>query len=268
MQSFGQILESPITALFVSVVFGALAFSGKFSVTVTQVLLGVAWLVAVAGLRSQPVPILIGVSAILGGGLILVAFIFRPEIESRYFGRLVSQSTSLLYSPSGDGSIPKLRIGTSGVYFVGSGGEIGALLIPALSASQFKVESIDGAMKVSANITDDNGMTIAELVRNDWKVKPPPGTWDRNYSDDALEVKDAQGNLVLQVRVFIDHIQIQGMWWINMGPPNGWVRLILWKNPELNSAEMVFSPKNGKSSPPTIPPMFKYPSDLYLGQLM
>lgn len=32
---------------------------------------------------------------------------------------------------------------------------------------------------------DREGHLIAELVRKEWKVAPPPRTWDRNYTDDT-----------------------------------------------------------------------------------
>jgi hypothetical protein len=104
------------------------------------------------------------------------------------------------------------------------------MLFPALTKSQFTAEAVDGEMKVSTQIADEDGKLIAEIIRNEWKINPN-GSWDRNYSSDALEVKDAQGNIILQVRVLMDHIQIQGMWWIDMGPPNGRRRLYAMDNP-------------------------------------
>jgi hypothetical protein len=268
MHIIEQLFESPITAIVVAVVLGALALSGRFSVTATQIMLLGAWAVAIFGLRMQPLPILCGVSAVLGGCLVLLAYYFRPETVPSYSGILVPRSSeSLLFSPKGGGSIPKLQIGTSGVFLIGEDGEIGKLLFPALAESQFKVEAIDGTMKVSAQITDENGHLMVELVRNEWKVAPPPKTWDRNYTDDALEVRDAEGRVVLQVHALFDRIQIQGMWWIQMPPPNGWTRLIIWKDPVLDGAQIVFNPKNGKSPPPSIPPIFEYPSDKHFGEL-
>lgn len=91
-----------------------------------------------------------------------------------------------------------------------------AFLLPALKASQFTVESSDGNIKVSTRITDSDGNLIAKIVRNEWKVFPGR-SWDRNYSDDALEVRDSRGLVVLQVRTYPDRIQIQGARWVDMG---------------------------------------------------
>ncbi|MEJ0092842.1 MAG: hypothetical protein WDN46_05280 [Methylocella sp.] len=49
-------------------------------------------------------------------------------------------------------------------------------------------------------------------MRNEWRVTPPPGTLDRNYTDDALEIRGAGGKIVLQLRVLQDRIQLQGEW--------------------------------------------------------
>jgi hypothetical protein len=92
---------------------------------------------------------------------------------------------------------------------------------PALTESQFKVESIGGKVKVSTRIANDTGSLLIEIIRNEWLVAPPPQTWDRNYSDDALEVRDGSGRIVLQVRSLLDRIQIQGMWWVDLGPQTG-----------------------------------------------
>jgi len=196
--------------------------------------------------------------------------IIRPTSPS-YSGTLTPKPT-LLFSPNkGEvSSIPKLQFGTSNVIYgvkeIGRESPDLSLLFPALSVRQFKIESVDGKIKVSTQITDENGKLIAELIRNEWKVAPPPRTWDRNYTGDALEVRDAFGDVVLQVKVLPDLIQLQGVWWINLGPPNGAVRLFIRGNPK-DGAQVVIVPKQNKSPPPSIEPMFRYPSDQNLGEL-
>ena len=151
--------------------------------------------------------------------------------------------------------------------FLSSGRE--ALSVsPALTESQFKVELIGGKVKVSTRIANDTGSLLIEIIRNEWLVAPPPQTWDRNYSDDALEVRDGSGRIVLQVRSLLDRIQIQGMWWVDLGPPNGVRRMTMWEgtDPE-KGAQLVFTPRSGRDPPPEIAPMFVYPSELHLGEL-
>jgi hypothetical protein len=111
---------------------------------------------------------------------------------------------------------------------------------------------------------DREGNLITELVRNEWKVAPSPRTWDRNYTDDALEVKDARGRVVLQVRVLEDRVQLQGLWWVDIGPPNGIMQLALRETPE-GGAQFTISPKD--IDPPPIAEIFEYPSERHLGEL-
>lgn len=269
-----KLVASSHAQMFVALAFGALALSGKFSVTATWVLFAVAWVVAMAGLRWLPLPMFVGTGVILGGGFVFLAFVFRPDAIPAYTG-ILAPKAELLFSPAGKGRIPKLQIGTSNTFFTANAAvqsnAYGAMLLPMLRQSQFKVESIGGKIKISTLITDDKGNVIAELIRNEWKVAPPPNSWDRNYTSDRLEVRDAKGNVVLQVHVLWDRIQIQGAWWINMGPPNGLAQVFVMKNPHpspVSQALIVFVPKNSLEGPPTIAPMFAYPSETHLGELL
>lgn len=261
MDTLAKIFESPYTALSIGIVIGALALSGSFNVTATQTLLILAWIVAFVGLRSTPTPIWIGAGAIIGGALLILGYLFRPDAIPSFSG-LLSPKVTLLYPPSAGGTIPKLQIGNSGVFIVAPGGGPFSLLFPALETSQLKVESIDGKIKFSTKITDANGDLIAEIIRNEWKVSALGRAWDHNYSDDALEVRDSKGRVVLQVRAMPDRIQIQGAWYIDIGPPNG-IRRVIILQPD---AQIVFTPPDATDIP-SISPMFKYPSDKHLGEL-
>lgn len=270
-----KVIGSPYTALSAALIFAALALSGRFSVTATQCLLVAAWAVVFVGLRGQPLPIQLGGALVVGGGLIILAYWFRPDAVPSYAGILVPKS-ELLFSAAGGGKTPLIQIGTSGVVLAPKGfghgtyeemekDPRGAYLLPALKASQFTVESIGGKIKVSTQISDGDGNLIAEIVRNEWRVSPSRA-WDRNYSDDALEVRDSRGLVVLQVRALADRIQLQGAWWVDLGF-NGWAQVFFLKDPNSKDAQFVFVPKNGKSSPPSIVPIFEYPSELHLGEL-
>lgn len=260
----GRFFESPYTALSIALVLGALAFTGKLSVTATQTLLVAAWAVAVVGLRQQPLPVMAGIAAILAGVLLLLAYWFRPDTVPTYTGILKPKAT-LLFSASGGGTIPKIQIGKSGVFLIGPNSEGGTYLFPALQKSEFKVQSIDGKMKVSTRVVDGSGNLIAEISRNEWKVSPIQA-FDRNYSDDALEVKNSRELVILQVRALSDRIQVQGGWWIDMGPPNGVRRLWVWHDPTKTGAQFVIAPKDD-AKPIVIPPRFEYPGDQHLGEL-
>src|ERR1700736_2720754 len=95
-----QVFQSPVTALFVTLVLGAIALSGHFRIAATQCLLVATWVVAIFGLRAQPWPVLIGLGSMMAGALILLGYWFRPDVIPAYSGVLSPQATSL-FSPDG-----------------------------------------------------------------------------------------------------------------------------------------------------------------------
>ena len=143
------------------------------------------------------------------------------------------------------GSNVKIRIGNSHVFFDTS--TVFNDLLKTWSEDQFTVEILHKEILVSTKVRDDNDNIIVELDKNKWKVNPPPGTWDRNYTDNALEVKDAKGDVVLQIRVLSDVIQLQGVWWVNFGI-NGRRRMVVREvpaseqAPSRHEAQFVFPP--------------------------
>jgi hypothetical protein len=265
VDKLGEIIESPYTALVVAIILGALALSGRLSVPLSQTLLFFAWVIIVIGVRAQPLPTIIGSAAMSAGAFLIIGYWLRPELVPAYAGRLVPSPT-VLYSPDGAGLIPKIQIGQSGVFFVGPNSPEAMLLLPVLKDSQLKVEMISKRIEVSTRISDRNGIILSEIIQNEWKVAPPPGTWDRNYSNDALEVKDPHGRIVLQVRVLPDRIQLQGIWWIDMGPPNGVRQLVVRYVPGEAGAQFVIAPADQLDTPPIFP-IFEYPSENHLGEL-
>jgi hypothetical protein len=180
-----------------------------------------------------------------------------------YVGKLELKE---IFSP--EGPQPKIQIGNSGVFIVGAD-QYGQLLFPALRRDQFRVEVADGKLFVSTKVTDSTGKITVEIIRNEWKVAPPPNTWDRNYSTDALEVKDPQGRIVLQVRLMPDRIQLQGAW--KLGPE--WQAstlefVIIRANPSGQGAQISFFPRNPRPEAiwPEVEPLFLYPSEFHLGE--
>jgi hypothetical protein len=59
--------------------------------------------------------------------------------------------------------------------------------------ANLKIDLVNGELAVSMLLLDKNGKLSAQLMDNEWKVESFPQTWDRNYDDDALEVKIAGG---------------------------------------------------------------------------
>ena len=98
-------------------------------------------------------------------------------------------------------------------------------------------------------------------------MAPPPNTWDRNYNDHLLEVKDDTGRIVLQVRLFSDRVQIQGEWWDEGGRGVG-LKKCPQLTPACGSAIEFFGPNHSRDRAIPIVPLFVYPSDKHLGELV
>src|SRR5262249_29218020 len=73
-----------------------------------------------------------------------------------------------------DGAINevKIQIGNSNVYL--SDSRVIDNFLRAWSNDHFTVELHNGNVLVSTKLRDDQGNVIAELNKNEWKVKPPP----------------------------------------------------------------------------------------------
>jgi hypothetical protein len=69
---------------------------------------------------------------------------------------------------------------------------------------------VNNRLLVSTMIRDMNGDLIAELVDNEWKLNKD-SIFDRNYTDECLEVRDKQGRITLQVIHFGDTIHLAGI---------------------------------------------------------
>jgi hypothetical protein len=135
---------------------------------------------------------------------------------------------------------------------------------------QFNVEVVDEEIKVSTIIRNEHGSVIAEIYRNEWKVGPPPLSWDRNYTEDTLEVRNDKGHIVLQVRVSSNIVQIQGVW---QYPKNPKLLMVVRETPERElheryTGQMIFyDPVDTSAKWPDISPLFHYPSETHLGEL-
>jgi len=182
----------------------------------------------------------------------------EKEAQSAYTGRLKAKSELLLSGP--DHIWPRIEMGDSGATFIIAGKQ-GIPLFSFGEDSTLTVVREDGQVKVSTIIRDKAGRVVAELIKNEWKINPQ-NSYDRNYTEDALEVKDPSGDIVLQVRALPDRVQLQaklynlsgrGFAFGKMpGAPGGIIDFTGPKNPELRLR---------------IEPIFEYPSDLHLGQL-
>jgi hypothetical protein len=180
----------------------------------------------------------------------------EPE-TAKYVGKL-EPNTKLILSAN-DHVFPQLELGDGGAKFLYAGPE-GKPLFNILG-DNLTIISHEGQVKISTVIRNKNGVIVAELINNEWKVKS--SNWDRNYSKDALEVKDDTGDIILQVRVLEDRIQFQGKFYDSQG--NG-VALGKYSNGKGGIIE-----RTGVDHPRLelkIEPIFQYPSDNHLGDFL
>jgi len=113
----------------------------------------------------------------------------------------------------------------------------------------------DGKLYVSVIIRGNNGDLIAEIRDNEWKLNQ---RFDRNYSDNALEVRDKSGYVVLQIVNFGDVIHFAGTFYNNNGYAVSFVPF------EDLTAAIAFGP-SVKDLQFHIDPIFEYPSELHFG---
>lgn len=127
----------------------------------------------------------------------------KSEAQRAYAGRLKSQ---VLLSPGGN-VYPKFEFGDSGAILMFTGPQ-GSPLFKLAADNDLTILVENGQLMVSTVIRDKGGRVVAEITKNEWKVNPQ-NSWDRNYSSEALEVKDPSGDIVLQIKVVEDRVQFQ-----------------------------------------------------------
>jgi hypothetical protein len=264
--SIVRFLGSPILALVLALIFEAVALTGKLGVNAARVLFGLALAIVIYRiyqLRMLPIAARIAMTLIAAAFIWFLGHYFTPDAVPSYSGKLVAHN--FVYSPGDPSARPLFEVGDSNFYIntVGPPTAETKPLIGFFEDSDLTIETIDGKAVVSTKIRDQTGDLVAELVRNEWKVAPSPKTWDRNYSDDALEIINPAGRVVLQLKVLQHLVRIQGEWWDQSG--HG-VRIVM--SPYNNAVlfiKLAASMSNINDFP--ISPMFQYPSDLHLGEL-
>jgi hypothetical protein len=143
-------------------------------------------------------------------------------------------------------------------------GPQGSPLFTFAEDTRLTIVSENGKVKVTVTIRDKTGRVVAELIKNAWKVNPQ-NSWDRNYTDDALEVRDPSGDVVLQVKALPDRIQLQAKFYDSSGRGFGFGKVL---GPDGWGGGLEFTGPANPQLRLKITPMFKYPSDLHLGELV
>jgi hypothetical protein len=261
----GRILDHPRLALVAALILAALSLSGRFSVTATRLLLFAAWIVAIFSFYGfEPIRcrlwLLIVTIGSSGGCLCLLAAWAQPEAVPLNTGILRPRYT-LLWSSKAPNRLMEIGKSTAMLKWDGpNGGE----MFNFFNESKLTIEQAGRKVKVSTEVRDRNGNLVAELIRNEWKVLP--AAWDRNYTDDALEVRDSTGTVVLQVKALPDRIQLQGEWRTTGGYGARISECINPQNGQVGGCITKLSPTYNPTDT-QIKPMFEYPSDLHFGEL-
>ncbi len=228
------------------------------------VLLVIAFIVALLGVYKKNIwPFWV---TLVISGLLLIGFIVQIVIEiregkvaarSKYAGTLKPKST-VLFSTRNNVN-PKIELGDGGAIFSFTG-QKGQPLFKIFTDNSLTIINDRSQVKVSTLIRDKSGSVVAELINNEWKVNKNK-TFDRNYSKDALEVKDNTGDIVLQVKVLGDRIQFQGKFYDNQG--NG---VAFGKDDSGQGGVIERTSTNHPNLELKIEPIFLYPSENHLGE--
>jgi hypothetical protein len=130
------------------------------------------------------------------------------------------------------------------------------------------VSTDGGHLSVSADIRDENGDLIAQVRGNEWQLNKDL-IFDRNFSDNALEVKEKKGSVVLQVAEIGQILYVAGVFRCK----SGWTTTIA--NPWTVTPKLVQNLEVGGSiwqvTAPHVPlqatinTIFDYPSELNFG---
>ncbi len=199
---------------------------------------------------------------LLGVTLAAIAFIgvfwstaygqWREERAALQEGDLVGSGPAI--NDRKQHGFPMLQVGET-VYMMSPNGV--ADIFPFFKDSGVRIEWGYKGPLLSTPVRDRNGNLIAEITNNHWHIYPLYCA-DKNYTKDALEIKDSAGHVVLQVRILPGKIKLQGEWWDTQG--NG-IRLVKPLNLPPSAGSMVIPlGRQIQHIESLIQPIFQYPS--------
>jgi len=239
-------------------------------------------------IKAVPLKFKIGITVLILIALIGQLFIVRSEQQrqqaAKYSGVLRGPALTIL-SPIKD-IYPKLKLGDSNTFFSWQGDQ-GQSLLSMVEGNELVISIEKGRLKLSTQIRDTHGELVAEIIGNEWKLRKE-NLWERNYDKNALEVRDAKGDVVLQVVLKEDYVQFAAKMYGRDGAGFGIGSATFTQEDirrhEEGSLKIVAAadgPKEVKIGdvtgvlevrPPghplelVIEPIFRYPSELHLGE--
>jgi hypothetical protein len=125
-------------------------------------------------------------------------------------------------------------------------------------APLLSIRLLNGKLLVTTRVRDASGGVIAEMNDNEWKHQPQPAIFDRNYTQDALEIRDNTGKVVLQVVNLGNTIDVAAIFHCK----SGWTYMV---GPVAGEGSAIELRPPGQSLRFEIPPICNYPSDLHFG---
>lgn len=158
----------------------------------------------------------------VGAGIAIFAVAFTvlwPHIHNQWKQEKSSATTGGLIAEN-DGKDHSrdplvIRIGDSGttIHYVGPiSGEAFTSPSGVTYHQGISLERVEGKLLVSATILDRDNNIIATIDKNHWRVAKGPSIWDKNYSDDTLEIQDSRGRVIFQIRLKPAEIELQWEW--------------------------------------------------------
>jgi hypothetical protein len=194
------------------------------------------------------------------------ALAYRPIVDI-WREEMAGAVTGRLKPDRGDRNDPvKLQIGPNAKTLFTWTGPNSVSQLGSLGNSIEFDRNKNGELTANTVIRDREGHMLVEIVDNEWRVSS--AAWEKNYTNDALEVKDADGKIVFQLRLFADRAEIQAEWWNKDGKGS---RLVQLKDkPESPDSDkkgfvIVMMDTTFHPDDPVIQPIFRYPSKHYFG---
>jgi hypothetical protein len=158
----------------------------------------------------------------------------------------------------GDLFLPSQNAAGTPVYIGEGGGPLPVLANEGeiFADAKLTLENKAGRILVSTVVRDQQGNEIVTIEKNHWSVTP--FCKDKNYTRDSLEVTDRRGHVVFQMRLYPDHVTLQGDWFNDRGQGV----LIVFNRKENNVSQVIYRcPVYDRHLDAImIEPIFKYPS--------
>jgi hypothetical protein len=245
-----------------------LGFATNFvfaSARFTTLLLAVAffffsgWIFTFGRLARIPSTYRYPCQVIIAGLLALGAW--QLHFHAQYRAQQAALSSGVLIGPKHDGGPITLRVGRNGsTPITWMGDQEDAHFLSMFGESELRVHRIDGRLCVTTQVHDHLGHLVVEINDNHWNVTKE--SVDKNYTDNALEVRDADGRVVLHLMILKDEVQVEGEWSDDQGES-----IRFYQDPFDYRTESIQEPFSLRTIDPVITKWFKYPSAEHWGEM-